>query len=96
MAKIIYGFMSFGLGIASVLLTAAIIAILYIFPPATYLFKQMFYASFVPMIVSLVGLLCYYIQWRIFTTRIVYAGLIINLAVLLTDAYLMYGLYNSI
>jgi len=96
MAKIICGFMSFGLGIASALLTAAIIAILYIFPPATFLFKQMFYATFVPVVISLIGIFMYSRQCSIFTTKIVYAGLIINLAVLLTDIYLGYGLYNSI
>lgn len=88
--------MSFGLGIVSILLTALIIAILFTLPPATYLFKQMFYAGFVPAIVSLVGLLFYYLQWRIFTTKIVYAALVINITTLVTDAYLLYGLYVSI
>jgi len=96
MAKILYGFTSFGLSIASLLSTGLIIAVLFILPPATFLFKQMYRAAFIPTGLALIGLLFYYLQWKIFTTKIVYTALIINIAVLVTDVYLLYELYNSI
>ena len=89
MAKIIYGITSFWLSIVALLLTLAELTILFVLPPATYLFERIYYLSFTPLVISIIGLLFYYLQWRIFTIRFVNIALIINTIVLLINLYLI-------
>jgi hypothetical protein len=96
MAKIIFGYTSFALGSLGLLISAIIMTLLFILPPATYLFKAMLKFSVIPIIISITGLFFYALQWRIFTVKIVNAALVMNLANLLADAYLIYGLNSSI
>jgi hypothetical protein len=90
MANILYGKISFGLGTVAFLLTMAELAILFLLPPATYLFERLFYISFTPLIITSVGLLFYYLQWRSFTTKFINSALIINIITLLVNFYLLY------
>ena len=90
MANIVYGRISFWLGITALLLTIAELAILFLLPPATYLFERLFYLSFTPLIVAIIGILFYYLQWRSFTTKLINIALIINIIIILTNFYLLY------
>jgi hypothetical protein len=96
MAKIIYGYTCFILGIISFLMSAAILLILFGLPPATYLFLLMLKLAYIPLIISCIGLFFYFLQWRIFIVKIVTAGLILNTIALFSASYILYGLYNSI
>jgi len=96
MAKIIYGYLSLFTGIIALLITLAELLVLFVLPPATYIFERIFYMSFTPLIIALVGLFFYYLQWRLFTTKIVNTALIINSIVLLFNIYLLYELYLAI
>lgn len=93
MAKIIYGYLSFGVSLLAALIALFGFIVVFSLPPATYLFRRIFYIVFGSFILGVLGLIFYYLQWRIFTTRIVNSALIISIITLAADIYFLYELY---
>ena len=96
MKKKTYGFFSILLGIIAGIITLLDIIILFTIPPATYVFERFYSISYIPLTISGFGMLCYYLQKKMFVSQASTCALILNGAVFLVNTYLIYSLYMAI
>ena len=84
MARSIYGFISFGLSILAAIITLLSFTILFL-PGAIKLFKVVSMILALGSLITLLGLLFYYIQSRIFTIKIFKIGKWIHIIILIIN-----------
>ena len=96
MKKKTYGFYSILFGIIAGIITLLDIIILFIIPPATYVFERFHVVSYIPLTMSAFGLLFYYLQKKMFVSHASTRALILNGIVFLVNTYLIYNLYMAI
>ena len=96
MKKSTYGFWSILLGIIASIITLLDIVIIFVIPPATFVFERFYVISFIPLTMSAFGLLFYYLQKKTFISHASTCALVLNSIVFLVNTYLIYNLYMAI
>jgi hypothetical protein len=96
MSKITCGITCLSFGLVATLFTILTSSIFFIFPAIARFVKDIFYISLIPLILSCIGILFYYLQWRRFTLRWINIGLAINILNLVIGIYITYQMALSL
>jgi len=96
MSKIICGITCLTFGLIATLFTIFTTGVFFIFPAIARFVKDIFYISLIPLILSVVGLIFYYLQWRRFTLKWINIGFIINIINLVIGIYITYQMSLSL
>ena len=96
MSKITCGITCLSFGLIATLFTIFTTSIFFIFPAIARFVKDIFYISLIPLILSLIGIFFYYLQWKRFTLRWINIGLIINIINLVIGIYISYQMALSL
>jgi hypothetical protein len=96
MSKITNGIICLSVGLIATLFTIFTTGVFFIFPAIARFVKDIFYISLIPLLLSIIGILFYYLQWRRFILKWINVGLIINIINLVISIYITYQMTLSL
>ena len=84
-----FGIISLIAGILSLVIGILVFIMLLMLPLSPQIYKQILFAMAIPFLITVSGIVFYFLQKKIVVTKIAKAGIILNIIALLIEIYLV-------
>ena len=87
-----FGILSLIAGILSLIIGILVFLMLSMLPLSPQIYKQILFAMIVPFLITMSGIVFYFLQKKIVVTKMAVTGIVLNIITLLIEVYLVLAL----